>query len=324
MLVRRHRDLRRGVRKGNSATCRVVPAEPVTAAHLQLIQQCLPNAGKEREHAEQMFNIMLFCWQGVLRFGDIRHMLCENIKHLGVREKGARVRYFSIEFQDKARMGTMRWRTVVIPEREDDLDAYELVKDWRAGREEGPLIPGLERSMWYSFIRSLREADPRLAKLRGHGLRCGGLADLDDVSGGDERLAVMQGGWTCGGLAEKLASFTSPSHRMYHRWTPTLIAKLRLMGKEAQLPEIILEEAAEATAVAGARKPGRKDRSGPVGRRHTTQEAAQLRSAIQASLADMQPRPSKKRPRAGAAAIARVETPVSARCGDRAARTKKK
>lgn len=232
----RYTRLRKAVMKRYSRSTMVHRAEPVRGYQLRHMMQHIPEEAANPDWYRTVvyvLDVMRLMWQGLLRFGDLVHIDVHFIEHRFMTVDGTRVPYYLLHFQDKQRHGSTSWRQCFVPKRADVLDAYNVVKFYSKGRTHGPLFTELVRGWFDKVIQWMRvEAD--LPKLKGHGFRSGGNADLLDELP-DVRLSILQGGWGAHTEAEELYKAVQPAQHLYFRLTSKLLRVLVNMGRG--LPE---------------------------------------------------------------------------------------
>lgn len=214
-------------------------APPVVAADLLRIKEHLPTlAGgrQQRYHTERLFlgyALLVLMLQGLLRKGDLQYIRRERIKHYTMHVGDDLVRFYVIKFKDKPRIGTLGWRHVTIVERNDDLDSYAFLRQALAERGSGLLLssraePG---QLVDKIIKWTRRRVPGLAWIRAHGLRAGGLLEMEEVIGSNVSITLLQGGWRSHSTGNEVQRSFASSARKYLRTNPSFLRALLTMGR---------------------------------------------------------------------------------------------
>ena len=216
-------------------------AQPVLAAHLRLIKEHLPaesGNAKQRNRVRRLYNgyaLLVLMLMGLLRKGDLQHIRRENVRHETMEFEGQEVAYYIMKFQDKPRIGTRHWRHVVIVRRQDDLDAYCLLKMLLAEQAVGPLFGETDEAtrLVEGVIKWVRKNVPGMSGMQGHGLRAGGLQEMQEVAGSNNSIILLQGGWSShsAGIGHQRAIGSASS--TYLRTNPRFLKALLAMGAEA-------------------------------------------------------------------------------------------
>lgn len=233
-----YRDMIRSVKIEYSDSTRVEQADPVNASMIRSMHDKLPFPDQRGKRfyercvmAQHLFRLM---WQGMMRFGDIQHLDCKYISKHSKFVDGKRVQYLKLELQDKPRIGHNLWRVIHIPQREDILDCYELVMHYWNGRKKGPLFkqqPKVLEQCKTTFVAYLRKEYPtEFGRLKPHGIRAGSMNDCMDVAA-DERVVLLQGGWSSHSIGKELYNSFKPGYYTYIRLSPVLLRALATMGR---------------------------------------------------------------------------------------------
>lgn len=172
--------------------------------------------------------------QGLLRKGDLRHIWRENIVEQEMEFKGKVVRFFTVKFQDKPRIGTLEWRHVTIVERHDDLDSYAFLKQLLEKRREGPLLSSEDEpaKLVDKIIDWTRRRVPGLDWIRAHGLRAGGLLEMEEICGSNSSITLLQGGWNSRSSGSEVQKAFASSARHYLRTNSSFLTALLEMGRQ--------------------------------------------------------------------------------------------
>lgn len=235
-----YRDMIRSVCVEYPDSTRIEQADPINGEMILQMHEDLPLSSDPKgadfyAKCVMIQHVFRFMWQGMLRFGDIRHIDCKYISQHTKVVDGQLVKFFKIELQDKPRIGHCLWRVVHIPQRQDHLDCYELIQYYWHNRRSGPLFPQTFTTLlaWKAvYIAHLKETAPeRYTRFRAHGIRAGSMNDCMDVAS-DPRVVILQGGWSSHSLGAELYNSFRPGFHTYIRLSPVLLRALIAMGPQ--------------------------------------------------------------------------------------------
>lgn len=202
-------------------------AEAMTAQDLNCVFQALPMAGevsdRRRIRLLAAANSGLLMWQGILRFHDLQLLRIEWTREYILGDR----RLFVCYFKDKPRRGSISWRTVHFPQRDDDFDCYDIIRSCMMGRTRGALVAGITARHFTELQQYIAAQRVLSHPFTSHSFRVGGLNALRAV-GGDDNLVRLQGGWM---------SRTSGAQRVvitdvYARVSAAQLGVLAAMGRE--------------------------------------------------------------------------------------------